>query len=312
MTLIKRKKIVPPNFLIGGTAAGGTSFLAATLIQHPQIYLPKDMRPEPHFFYKSWEYKKGIEYYLEKWFSSVPKECIAIGERSSSYLFGGRDVAKKIAAAFPNIKFIFTLRNPIERTWANYRFTVLQGLEALSFEDALEQEEYRIKNQSGIWAEIQPYNYTGRGFYGSQLLQFLEFFPIEQILLIKSENLSKQTDEELMRIYSYLGLTELNFVAHRPTDHTSVNIIDPALQMDLRSYFSDRFDKVIEATRKEEKLMPFIGSDEDRQAIEKLQRNIKGKKEDMTQKDRAYLRNLFSEDMKTLKSIVNFDITDWK
>ena len=150
-----------PNFIIGGTAAGGTSFLSAILVQHPEIYLPVEMRPEPHYFYKSWEYKKGLDYYLERWFKNVPETAIAVGERSSSYLFGGESVAKKIAAVYPNMKFIFTLRNPIERTWANYRYTVLQGLEKYSFEEALANEKKRVEEQSGIWAEIQPYNYTG-------------------------------------------------------------------------------------------------------------------------------------------------------
>ena len=31
-------KRTEPNFLLGGTSAGGTSFLSAILLQHPQIY----------------------------------------------------------------------------------------------------------------------------------------------------------------------------------------------------------------------------------------------------------------------------------
>ena len=147
-----------PNFIVGGTAAGGTSFLTSILVQHPQIYLPKEMRPEPHFFYKSWEFEKGINYYLKRWFWNVPSSSVAIGERSSSYLFGGEAVANKIFHAYPDMRFVFTLRNPIERTWANYRYKVLQGLEDLPFEDALKNEILRISQQEGIWAEIQPNN----------------------------------------------------------------------------------------------------------------------------------------------------------
>lgn len=121
--------------------------------------------------------EKGLDYYLSRWFSDVPSSAIAIGERSSSYLFGGRQVAEKIANAYPQMKFVFTLRNPIERTWANYRYTVLQGLEDL-VDEALKNETRRVNEQSGIWAEIQPYNYTGRGWYASQLKQYLEFFPV--------------------------------------------------------------------------------------------------------------------------------------
>jgi hypothetical protein len=301
-----------PNFIIGGTAAGGTSFLSAILVQHPQIYLPKEMRPEPHYFYKSWEYQKGIDCYLTRWFAGVPETTIAIGERSSSYLFGGETVAKKIFDAYPSMKFIFTLRNPIERTWANYRYTVLQGLEDLSFEDALRNEAARVAAQTGIWAEIQPHNYTGRGFYAAQLCDYLKYFPKESVLTIKSELLSSQTDAELRKIYKFLGLTNLDFDYVRAPDHTSVNVINPKLQKELRQYFGDRFDKLIEATRREEGLERFIISSRDAEKVALLSSNMTGNKVPMPSAARAYLTNLFAADISELGQLVDFDLSDWK
>ena len=300
-----------PNFIIGGTAAGGTSFLSSILIQHPQIYLPKEMRPEPHFFYKSWEFEKGIDYYLQRWFSDITTSSVAVGERSSSYLFGGRAVAEKIFNVYPRMKFIFTLRNPIERTWANYRYTVLQGLEDLLFEDALKNEETRISQQTGIWSEIQPHNYTGRGFYASQLRQYLNFFPSDAILPIKSELLSTQTDLELSKIYKFLGLSIVNFDYVRAPDHTSVNVLDPKLQKQLRSYFGDRFDKVIEATRRNEGVEKFITSPVDEIKIKLLKNNITATKKRMPETAREYLRQLFAEDIKDLEGLVDFQLSDW-
>jgi len=301
-----------PNFIIGGTAAGGTSFLAAILFQHPEIYLPAEMRPEPHYYYKSWEYKKGLDYYLSRWFHEVPDTAIAIGERSSSYLFGGSSVAQKIAADFPDMKFIFTLRNPIERTWANYRYTVLQGLEDLSFEEALEKEQERIEAQADIWAEIQPYNYTGRGYYAKQIKQYLDYFPRENIMLIKSELLSSQTSVELNKIYRFLGLSIFDFQHSNAPDHTSVNVVNPKLQMNLRKYFSDRFDKVIEAIRKEEKIDSLIVAHEDQEKINSLKNNLTSDKMPMPHSARTYLQKLFSKDIKDLEAFVDFQLADWK
>lgn len=301
-----------PNFLVGGTAAGGTSFLSAILVQHPQIYLPKEMRPEPHYYYKSWEYEKGLSYYLSRWFQEVPDTAIAIGERSSSYLFGGNSVAEKIAADFPDMKFIFTLRNPIERTWANYRYTVLQGLEDLPFEDALEKEQQRVAGQAGMWAEIQPYNYTGRGFYANQIKQYLDYFPRENIMLIKSELLSSQTDIELGKLYRFLGLSVLDFQHRTAPDHTSVNVVNPELQMDLRKYFSGRFDKVIEAIRKEEKIDSFILNPEDQEKINLLKNNLTSDKVPMSHSVRARLQKLFYKDIEDLQALVDFPLADWK
>jgi DNA-binding transcriptional MerR regulator len=299
-----------PNFIIGGTAAGGTSFLSATLIQHPEIFLPKKMRPEPHYFYKSWEYKKGLEHYLSVWFNDVGNHK-AIGERSSSYLFGGKTVAKKIHSAFPDMKLIFTLRNPIERTWANYRYTVLQGLENLSFWNALQTEQDRIKAQQGIWAEIQPFNYTGRGFYATQLSEYLEYFSPKQILTIKSEALSSDTDTELKKVYQFLELENEDFKPDYAPAHTSVNVIDANLQMMLREYFGERFDKVIEAVRKNESLEYYIECDEDSINIKKLQANMKGRKEAMCEKSKEYLNELFKEDIHRLKKMVSFNVDSW-
>ena len=300
-----------PNFIIGGTAAGGTSFLSAILVQHPQIYLPKEMRPEPHYFYKSWEYEKGLNYYLSRWFDDVPQSAIAVGERSSSYFFGGEIVAKRIKEVYPNMKFILTLRNPIERTWANYRYTALQGLESLSFEDALKNEERRIREQSGEWAEIQPYNYTGRGLYAKQIHSFLKFFSAENILFIKSELLSKQTEFELKKIYKFLKLTDIDFTFKPAPNHTSLSVSDPALQMELRQYFGDRFDKIIEATRKEEGIDNFILSPLDKEKIEQLSENMAGLKKPMPFEARAVLNEKFSADIQELSRYVDFDTSDW-
>lgn len=156
-----------PNFLIGGAGESGTSQLAHMLVQHPDIYLPRQMRPEPHYFYKSWEYDNPLSYYLEKYFSEAGREK-AVGERSSSYLYLP-ETAERVARVYPDMKWIFCLRNPIERTYANYRFTVLEGFEDLSFEEALRLEKQRCAAETGPFKEIQPHDYTGRGFYGRQL-----------------------------------------------------------------------------------------------------------------------------------------------
>ena len=54
-----------------------------------------------------------------------------------------------------------------------------------------------------MWSEIQPFNYTGRSFYAKQIKEFLKFFSKKNILLIKSENLSANTDVELKKICNF-------------------------------------------------------------------------------------------------------------
>ena len=105
-------------------------------------------------------------------------------------MFGDK-VPSRMQKVLPSAKLIFILRNPIERAYANYRYTVLEGLEPNSFSYSLRNEGDRIKNQIGIWSEIQPFNYTGRGFYYNQLKNFLKFYPREQMLILKSRVLEE-------------------------------------------------------------------------------------------------------------------------
>lgn len=300
-----------PTFIIGGSAAAGTSFLSSILVQHPEIYLPKDMRPEPQYFYKSWEYEKGFDYYLNRWFRQADDEHIAVGERSSSYLFGGKSVAQRIAQDLPNVKLVFVLRDPVERTWANYRYTALEGLEPLSFQEALEREPERIRAQQGIWAEIQPHNYTGRGFYGAQLREYLTFFDSKQILVVKSEDLRLRLRENLRRLYSFLGV-DADFSHHDlPPDFTSLSVRDPLLQVELRSFFGGRFDQVVEDLRMQSPVSNLATDAEDEEKLRVLQANLSGEKEEMPDDARRYLKGLFASDVEVLSELTRISFEDW-
>jgi len=302
--------MIKPNFIIVGSSASGTSFLTAGMVNHPEIYLPKKMRPEPHYFYKSWEYEKSFEdYYLAKYFSEVKNE-IAIGERSSSYMFG-KEVAKRMHKHLPDIKLIFMLRNPIERTYANYRYTVLEGLEPNSFSDALKNEKKRIENQTGIWKEIQPFNYTGRGLYFNQLKTFLNFYNRDQILILKSNDFGKSLQNDFNEVFTFLGVSK-SFQVTEPPRFSSFEVVNPKVQVELRNYFKDRFDLVVECIRKNEDPSHTLENDKDQEMIQRMSANLKVGKTNMGDEERSYLQDYFKKDIKKLQTIVPFNLSDWK
>jgi hypothetical protein len=207
---------------------------------------------------------------------------------------------------------IFVLRNPVERTWANYRYTVLEGLENLSFEEALKQERSRIRSATGMWSEIQPHNYTGRGFYGSQVEEFFKVFPSTNILLIKSEELSKSTEQVVSTVLDFLGvpLSDWSFV--RPPNFSSFDVLDRELQMRLRNELGIRFDEIIEAVRlnRLREVLPMLSPPESLLA-ELLAANLKSDKSEMADHTRSYLQEIFAGDLTKLKQFVDFNISDW-
>ncbi|KTD62013.1 sulfotransferase domain-containing protein [Legionella spiritensis] len=301
-----------PNFIIGGTSAAGTSFLTSILLQHPDVYLPKEMRPEPHFFYYTDKYAKGIEWYQSQWFSDYAGQKAA-GERSSSYLYH-EESAIRIRKHLPDVKLIFILRNPTERAWANYRYTVLSGLEELDFEEALNIEPQRIKDETGIWKEVQPHDYTGRSYYGKQIEHYLTLFPWHQILLIGSEKLSEDTQNQVNKITDFLCVERLSDF-EIPVSFTSLSVTDPGIQAACRNDLgSEKFNRIIESIRrKESDIERYAQNESEIELIIKLKQNLSGDKQVMDEKIRHQLNDLFAEDQKKLFALIDdkVDFTPW-
>jgi hypothetical protein len=300
-----------PTFLIGGSLAGGTSFLSATLLQHERIFMPPDMRPEPSFFFKTWEYSRGLDYYCNRWFAEVPEVALAIGERSSQYLFGGSTVAARINDLLPDVKILFVLRNPIERAWANYRFTVLEGLEDQPFAEALAAEPDRTTKAVGIWKEIQPHAYIGRGFYGEQLAGYLEFFDKSNILVLKSEDLAANTEHSLTSVYSFLGVPHPETAIQPVSDFSSTSVLDPQVQFLARNYFGERFPTLVEAIRQDVDLRTLAVTKDDLRWTERIRRNLTLAKNPIPLDCAKLLRDLYADDISKLSQLVNFQVDDW-
>ena len=297
-----------PNFIIAGGVASGTSFLSAMLAHHPEVYLPRIQRPEPNFFHYSWKFDLGLEWYQNTWFTEAGSQR-AIGERSSLLLTS--DVAaKRIRQSLPDIKIIFCLRNPIERAWANYRFSVLEGLEPLSFDEAIECESLRMRQAVGKWAEVQPHAYLTRSKYSAHLQEYLELFDREQILLLKSEDMSKHPHDTLGRVCEFLDISP-SIQLPLPPNYSSPSVIDRQLQVALRKKLGDKFSEIIELIRKEDSPSTEAGSEEFARHIELLRVNLESGKAKIPESSRQRLHSLLDEEIARTRKLVDFSVDDW-
>ena len=53
-------------------------------------------------------------------------------------------------------------------------------------------------------------SYISRGFYSEQLRRVWRFFPVEQLLVVKQEDLLSRPEQCLHRIHRHLGVTALD------------------------------------------------------------------------------------------------------
>jgi hypothetical protein len=85
-------------------------------------------------------------------------------EKTTNYL-ENEAACQLIAEYLPKVKMVFMVREPVERAYSNYLWTKKNGLEVLSFEEAVEQEGQR-ENPLGAEKEYaRPFDYLIRSDY---------------------------------------------------------------------------------------------------------------------------------------------------
>lgn len=193
------------NFLIVGTQKGGTSALDSYLRTHPDICMANTK--EVHFFdNEKYFQKKEVDYSAYHLFFDVEKSHKMIGEATPIYMYW-YDIPRRIWEYNPNMKIIVILRNPIERAYSHWNWERYREAENLPFWDAIQLEQER--SREALPYQHRVYSYIDRGFYSDQLRRIWHYFPKEQTLIIKNEDLRKHTYKTMESIFTFLGVDPL-------------------------------------------------------------------------------------------------------
>jgi hypothetical protein len=209
-------------------------------------------------------------------------------------------VARRIRDAVPSVKLVFMLRDPVERAWANYRFTALSGLEWLSFAEALDCEDARMAKAEGIWREIQPHAYFRRGLYADQLRPYLHLFPREQLLILSSDEVRKEPDAFLTRLFRFIGVDE-QFRA-KGGIYTSPNVRSLRVQRWLRRWNPSRLDLAVEQARDERRTDLFgrlVGW------------NLRDTRQSIPSESSARLRERYRPHVQELSEMIDLPVSSW-
>uniref|UniRef100_A0A4W5NFC3 Sulfotransferase n=1 Tax=Hucho hucho TaxID=62062 RepID=A0A4W5NFC3_9TELE len=183
-----------PQAIIIGVKKGGTRALLEFLRVHPDI---RAVGAEPHFFDRN--YENGLEWYREL----MPKtlEGQITMEKTPSY-FVTREAPARISAMSRDTKLIVVVRDPITRAISDYTQTLSKNPDIPTF------ESLTFKNRTtGLidtsWSAIQI------GIYAKHLDNWLQYFPMGQILFVSGERLISNPAGELGRVQDFLGLKRI-------------------------------------------------------------------------------------------------------
>ena len=228
-----------PDFIIIGAQRSGTTSLYYYLFQHPEI-LPC-FRKEVHYFDGGLDpdvdnYAKGEEWYRAHFpLKRSLRGRFKTGEASPLYIFNPL-APKRIFDLIPEVKIITILRNPAERAISHYFHVARQGLEPLPIMEALQEEDRRmisvIHNKAYKSNTFNKYSYRSRGLYHEQLERYLQYFSRRQMLVLSSEELFREPEATLGKVYEFVGV-ESGF---KVKDLTARNIGKNRVEVDLRVY----------------------------------------------------------------------------
>lgn len=233
-----------PNFLCVGAEKSGTTYLYHLLMQHRDIFIPKNK--ELYFFADDKWYEKGFKKYLKN-FSQVNNEK-RIGDITPvnmSKLFCAKRIFQHLGS---DLKIIFLLRDPIYRAYSGYRMKYEKRKISISFEDIVNNE---IKNN--------PINYNsiiGKGVYIDQINNFLNLYPREQMKIVKFEEFVKYPEETIKEICRFLEVNDniqINTEMPKNEKHqTRVNLFGKIFYM-IPLTIRRRFRKVYYLINKEKR-----------------------------------------------------------
>ena len=196
-------KNIKVNFIIGGTQKGGTSALDAYLRTHPEICMAN--RKEVHFFDNETNFRNKRVNYLKyhSFFNPKPHHRL-VGEATPIYTYW-QDAPKRIWQYNPSMKLIVVLRNPVQRAFSHWNMERDRDADKLEFWDAIQREQERCKE--ALPYQHRVYSYVDRGFYTEQLRRIWRFFPEDQILILKNEDLWNEPKVTLNKVCNFLQLS---------------------------------------------------------------------------------------------------------
>jgi hypothetical protein len=284
------------NFaLIIGSMKSGTTSIFNYLSQHPQI--AGSRRKEPNFFSDDENWNKGFEWYLQEWQDWNPQKHKIALEATINYTKYPvyPNAAERIYQLTDraNFKFIYVMRNPIERIESQYTYE-------LGTPNKDKRITFLSKKDKSIEIEIDE-EILETSKYAKQLDEYYKLFPKDTILIINFDDFKNNTRSVLKKICQFFDVNE-NYefknieIIHNPTANRIIN--DPIWHF---------FRKIKPLRKVVNKIIP----EPQKKSLHGLLGTKVKKNFQLTQKQKDFILEELKEDLLQLKYKYNFDLSHW-
>lgn len=179
------------HFLGIGAQKAGTTWLYERLRGHPKLSFPAGK--EVHFWdvYRA----RGLEWYRNLF---AVADGRLHGEITPRYAILSPEIIHACHAAFPHLKIIYTLRNPIDRAWSAAKMELLK--QGRSVEQA---------SLAWLLETVMRQDSLARGDYETCIRNWLDVYPKASLLVLRFEDLVERPKTYLARCFAHLGVDDL-------------------------------------------------------------------------------------------------------
>lgn len=203
-----------PNLFLVGAMKSGTTWLSQLLAAHPAVFISSPKEPthfvDPQVLRRVWPYmwRQGYcsseQRYLDL-FATAGNATI-LAEASTAYsqvpIYGG--VPQRILAFNPQARFLYIMRDPVERTVSHYWHRVRAAREHRPMLAAIRSEP----------------QYTDVSHYARQLGEYLQHVRRERIYVLTLEELLADPPGQLQQLHRWLGIDPHVQVPQLPASNT--------------------------------------------------------------------------------------------
>ena len=292
-----------PDFFIPGAAKSGTTSLHDLFDKHPEISMSKIKEPG---YWKNKKFNDFSKIEISNYKSLFTNKYVLNGESSTAYMFHDSFIKniKKNYKTFP--KFIFILRNPIDRYQSHFNWIKGLGLEKKNIDNSISEGcVFNFKEY-----EDYPKFYFEFGFYQMWIMRFVLNFGKQNIKLITLEDLINNKISILNSCYEFLGVNKIRDVNEIRSNRTK-KIMFPTIFHFLRRSISQRMNYT--------KIFKYVIPSRIRFMIKKILKKIINnwisydlKTNIMSVHNREKLKQLYFDDVKKLKSTFKEEFSMWK
>ena len=292
-----------PDFFIPGAAKSGTTSLHDLFDKHPEISMSKIKEPG---YWKNKKFNDFSKIDISNYKSLFTNKYVLNGESSTAYMFHDSFIKniKKNYKTFP--KFIFILRNPIDRYQSHFNWIKGLGLEKKNIDNSISEGcVFNFKEY-----EDYPKFYFEFGFYQMWIMRFVLNFGKQNIKLITLEDLINNKISILNSCYEFLGVNKIRDVNEIRSNRTK-KIMFPTIFHFLRRSISQRMNYT--------KIFKYVIPSRIRFMIKQILKKIINnwisydlKTNIMSVHNREKLKQLYFDDVKKLKSTFKEEFSMWK